>query len=337
MKRLLWTLALGAVAVFAQDVSQSTNSFFDDSELKTYALTSISVEGEVENPGPVDLSGLALRSCPVKEVALENGRPEFKGAFFYAGYTLYDILNSKKVQKVKENSFSPPVDLFAVVENDKGEKAAFSWGEIYYSRDNFKILLSKSVQAVNPSRLKVTKWALPETPRMICANDFLNARFLSNPTKITVKSFRGVFATEKPKDIYAPEFTMVSGAISATIREVSASVEKRNYRDVGYGHGMGFKGISEVRGFTLKDVIQAQVKLTAEDSRDGIALVSAKDGYRCALSLSEIVNRNDNLDFLLIDRKDVRDEGRYVLYASPDFFVDRNVKAIEKIEIVRAK
>ena len=73
------------------------------------------------------------------------------------------------------------------------------------------------------------------------------------------------------------------------------------------------------------------------DTRDGIAIVSAKDGYRCAFSLSEIVNRNDNLDFLLIDRKDVRDEGRYVLYASPDFFVDRDVKAIDKIEFVSAR
>ncbi len=335
MKRFFLILALGAVALLAQDIKQGTNSFFDDAEIKTYPLKGILVEGEVENPGLVDLGALPLRNCPVKEVELQKGRPEFKGAFFYSGYSLYDILNARKVQKAKENSFAPPTDLYVIVANDKGEKAAFSWGEIYYSRDNFRILLSKSVQAVNPSKLAVTKWALPDEPRLICANDFLNVRFVANPTRIMVKSSRGDFAAGKPKDVYAPEIRMVNGSNSVIIREINSSVEKRTYSNVGYGHGMGFKGVEDVKGFVLKDVIRLQAKLTPDAYRDGVAVMSARDGYRCVFSLSEIMNRNDNLDFLLLDRKDVPAEGRYVLFATPDFFVDRNIKAIEKIEIVR--
>jgi hypothetical protein len=53
--------------------------------------------------------------------------------------------------------------------------------------------------------------------------------------------------------------------------------------------------------------------------------------------MSEIANRSDNLDFLLIDRKGSQEEGRYSMFATADFFVDRNVKAIEKMEIVRLR
>ena len=64
-----------------------------------------------------------------------------------------------------------------------------------------------------------------------------------------------------------------------------------------------------------------------------IAIGSAKDGYRVVLSLSEIMNRNDNEDFLLVDKKDTPGSGRYMLYPACDFFADRDVRAIEKLEL----
>jgi hypothetical protein len=337
MKRIQFALILFAAVALAQDTNQKTNSFFDDSESRSYALKTILVEGEVENAGPVDVSTLPLRSCPIKEAALEGGKPEFKGAYYYGGYALYDILDSKKVKKSSDSTFSPFVDLYVVVQNDQGEQAVFSWGEIYYSRNNFSILLSKSVQAINPSKMAVTKWPLPANPRLICAGDLLNVRFLSNPSKITVKSARGMFASQKPPSIYSAEMAIVAGTKSVSVREISPSMEKRTYDFVGYGHGMGFKGIEEIRGIPLKSILEGNMKLLPEDFRQSIAVISAKDGYRSVFSLSEIANRNDNLDFLIVDKKDSKEDGRFILFATPDFFVDRNVKAIEKIEIVRSK
>jgi len=337
MKRMFYVVVLMAAMAVGQDANQKTNSYFDDSEARVFTLNTILVDGEVENPGPVDLGTLPVRSRPVKEAALEGGKPAFKGAFYYSGFALYDILDGKKVKKSADNNFSPYVDLYVVVQNDQGEQAAFSWGEIYYSRDSFAILLSKSVQAINPSKLAITKWPLHASPRLVCANDLWNARFLTNPTKITVKSFRRTFASQKPPSIYSPEIAVVAGSKSFNVQEIGSSMEKRSYDNVGYGHGMGFKGIEEVKGILLKDVLAANLKLLPEDMRQGIAVISAKDGYRCVFSLSEIANRNDNLDFLLVDNKDSKQDGRFTLFATPDFFVDRDVKAIEKIEIVRVK
>ncbi len=303
--------------------------------MKTFALNAIQVEGEVANPGLVNVALLPLRECVAKEVVLKDGKPEFKGAFHYVGYSLFDILGDTHIRKRADNSFSPFVDLCVVVENAKGEKAAFSWGEVFYSKDNFQILLAKSVQAINPSRLTSVKWSLPNESRLVCAYDFLNVRYLSNPIKITVKSCRGTFATEKPQNIYAPEFKIVSGTRSIAVRDLVPLPASRRYLNIGYGHGMGFKGVEDVSGHLLADVIKSKVELTAEDLGQGIFVVSAKDGYRSAFSVSEVANRSDNLDFLLVDRKDSKEEGRYTIFAAADFFVDRNVKAVEKIELMR--
>ncbi len=318
----------------AQESSQRANSFFEASEAKSYSLENILVEGEVENPGPVDLKALPLRSCAIKEVAPGKDKPEFKGAYFYQGYSLYDVLNGKKVSKAKENSFSPFTDLYVVVENARGDKALFSWGEIYYARDNFAFLISKTAQSVNPSKLSL-QWALPAEPRLVCANDLLNVRYISNPIRLTVKSFLGTFATEKPKDIYSPEINFVAGTRSTVIRDIRGSLPQARSANVGYGHGTGFKGFQTVQGFYLKDVMTASVTIPQQDWARSVAVISAKDGYRSVFSVCELMNRNDNRDYLLRDNKDSREDGRYTVYAVADFFVDRNVKSVEKIEIVK--
>jgi hypothetical protein len=326
---LLWTLSIAS----AQDRNQSTSSFFDDSEIKTFAVNSILIQGEVQDPGPVDLSLLPLHRVAIKELALENGERVFKGAYFASGYSLHDILNSKKVKKSPQNAFAPPVDLYAVVENDKGEKAAFSWGEIYY-RNGFDILVTKRIQAINPARAKM-QWPLPEVPQLICGSDLLNIRYILNPSKITVRSFHGAIPKDKPQDITAPEVRIVSKAGSFTVADISSSIEKRTYSDVGYGHGMGFKGAQDVSGYLLKDLIAANIKLNPEMLRNWIAVASARDGYRSVLSLSEIMNRSDNQDLLLIEKKEPG-SGRYMLYPAGDYFADRDVRAVERIELLSA-
>jgi hypothetical protein len=324
---------LSTAVTMAQDKALSTNSMFDDSDLKSLTVKSITVQGEVQDPGQVDLSALPLRSVAIKEVGLDNGQHAFKGAYFVSGYSLFDILNSKKVKKAAENTFGPPVDLYAIVENDKGEKAVFSWGEIYY-RNSFDILITRNIQAINPARAK-TVWPLPDVPRLICAEDLLNVRYISNPTRITVKSFHGAVPKDKPQDITAPEVRVVSKVGTFTIKDVAASAEKRTYTDIGYGHGMGFKGVQSVSGYLLKDLIAANFKLSPEALAKWIVVASAKDGYRSVISLSELMNRSDNQDIILIEKKEPG-AGRYMLYPVGDYFADRDVRAVEKIELLDA-
>lgn len=336
MKKYLLVFLFVSVPLFAQEVKENTSSFFDESEVKEYVLKNIMIDGEVELPGVVDLSTLPLRNVPVKEIIMQNGKDKFIGSYYYSGYSLFDILNSKKVKKAEGSDFKPAVDLYVIVENDKGEKAVFSWGEIYYAKDNFQFILSKSVNAINPSKMKM-KWPFPVDPRIICSRDIYNYRFIANPVKITVKSFPGVFTAIQTKEIFSPEIKVTCGAQSAVIKDIKSNTEKRMYKNIGYGHGMGWKGVKDVDGYLVKDVLKEHIQFQNEEIGSSVVCVSAKDGYRAVYSLSEIINRSDNEDFLLLERKDSKEDGRYTFYAAPDFFVDRNVRAVDRIQIVNAK
>ncbi|MEW6653043.1 MAG: hypothetical protein AB1394_06175 [Bacteroidota bacterium] len=335
MKKIFLLFILTALPLLAQDNNESTPSFFDDSEKKEFYTASIIVDGEVVNPGAVDLQMLPLNSFPAKIVAYGKDKNKFIGSYFASGYSLFDIINQKKIMKTNEAGFKPAVDLYVVVENDKGEKVVFSWGELFYSKNNYRAVIAKSIRAINPSKMKM-KWALPESTILICGYDAFNFRTISNPTKITVKSFTGNYSKERVKDIYAPEFSFVSSDVNVTVNDISG-IEKRKFRGFGYGHGMGWKGIEEVEGFVFKDVINKYLAIDEKQIASTLLCVSAKDGYRVTYSLSEIINRNDMNDFLLIEKTGSLEEGRYNLFAVPDFFVDRNIRSVEKIEILNVK
>jgi len=335
MKRVLLALVLLTLPIFAQDKNETSPSFFDDSEIREYSLKSILVEGEVENTGVVDFALLPINSFPAKDVLFGKDKNKFNGSYFFSGYSLFDIINQKKVKKANEAEFKQAVDLYVIVENDKDEKVVFSWGELFYSKDNFKTVITKSVRAINPSKMKM-KWSLPENPILACGNDAFNFRFIANPTKITVRSFAGTYSKERIKEIYTPEFTVTSTGGNINVKDI-AGIEKRKFRGLGYGHGMGWKGVDEVEGFVFKDVMKAYARIDEQQIASTILCLSAKDGYRVTYSLSEIVNRNDMNDFLLIEENGSLEKGKYNLFATPDFFVDRNVRSVEKIEILNVK
>jgi excisionase family DNA binding protein len=90
-----------------------------------------------------------------------------------------------------------------------------------------------------------------------------------------------------------------------------------------------------VSGYLLRDLIAASLKLGPDMYGKSIAVAGARDGNRSVLSLSEIINRSDNQDILLIEKKEPG-SGRYRLYPAGDYFADRDVRAVERIEIINA-
>lgn len=332
MKHIPFFIILAATLACAQNSGEPVNSFFEKGEIRELEPQNIMVQGEVRNPGIVDLNGLPLRSAPIKDVAFNEGKAVFKGAYYVTGYALYDILNDAVVRKSPENDFRPLVDMYVIVENDQGDKAVFSWGELFY-RDSFNILVSKTVQSIDPSKSD-TEWPLPNDPHLICGTDLYNTRNIPNPKKITVHSFRGNFAVEDPGDTYAPQIELVTANGATQIGDIGPTIEKENYTTVFYGHGMGFKEILDFSGFVLKDVIAENASPDPGRFAEYFAVVSAKDGYRSVFSMNEIMNRNDNREFVLVDHQDSPRNGRYTLMAPGDFFADRDVRSVEKIELV---
>ncbi|HOI41910.1 MAG TPA: hypothetical protein PK523_03110 [Elusimicrobiales bacterium] len=318
-----------AAAARAQEAS---NSFYETGPEVRYEAGVVTVEGEVENPGPVDLTGLPLRQAAVREVAWEDGEAVFKGAHFYSGYSLYDILRARPVRKARDD-FRPETDLFVTVENAAGDKAVFSWGEIYYAADGFGALIAASARSVTAPKRKTEKdWPLPPGPRLVAPRDLYNCRFIAAPSKITVRSLAGDFPGEKHEPVYAPAFSVTSAGGTFEVKG-PGKAGVRTYEAAGYGHGTGFKGMKKVEGFLFKDVL-ARAGVSPRESGSYLVSVSAGDAYRAAFSLAELINRGDNADFLVVDNGRAKD-GRFSLFSPADFFVDRNVRGMSRVGITR--
>jgi hypothetical protein len=61
--------------------------------------------------------------------------------------------------------------------------------------------------------------------------------------------------------------------------------------------------------------------------------ISGEDGYRCAVSYSELFNRNDQQEFLLVKTKNGEDGGLYRIFSAADFFSDRAIKSVSEIHL----
>ncbi|HRX32036.1 MAG TPA: hypothetical protein P5349_09130, partial [Tenuifilaceae bacterium] len=83
-------------------------------------------------------------------------------------------------------------------------------------------------------------------------------------------------------------------------------------------------------GYLLKDVLLPYFPLSNESIKKGMFTVAALDGYRVAMTYSEIFNRNDQQEFLLINNVK-GDGGKYKIFPAGDFFSDRAIKALKEI------
>jgi len=103
------------------------------------------------------------------------------------------------------------------------------------------------------------------------------------------------------------------------------------------GEGKGFHGIADFSGATLKSLL--------EDAGIGsdlntVFIVSAPDGYRALFSYGEVfLNRADDT-IIMADKmngKAIDEEGKFFLAPCDDIMSDRDVKSVEKIEVVSLK
>ena len=312
-----------------------TNNFYDNTATYDLPVTELTVEGEIANPGIVDFSSLPLHSVIVKETLLDSaGGDRFTGAFRYDGYSLFDILEKRIIKKANAEEFNSIIDLYIEIENEAGEKVVFSWGEIYYPNNLHKILIAGSVSRIVPSKTKEL-WALPESSKIVAATDLITERNIYNPVRITVKSFPKSFPTVKGMSpLYSEKILLFEGKDQiGEMKSIPASINKETFNTIFYGRGKGIHSTMPFIGFMLKDVIKPWYPSSRENLRSGIICIAAKDGYRSALSYSEIFNRNDQQEFLLVQTAPGEDGGLFRMFAAGDFFSDRAIKSVSEIHL----
>ena len=249
--------------------------------------------------GKADFSKLPVHSLIVKETLLDSsGMDKFVGAYRYDGYSLFDILNDRILRKSNSEEFNPIIDIYVEVENDKGEKVVFSWGEIFYPNNLHRIIIAKSVSRIVPSKTG-DLWELPDESKLVAGDDLITERNISSPIRITVKSFPKSFPVKKGlSPIYSRQMKIFkNGEDQAEI--ISGPVEKPEitFNTIFYGRGRGIHSTQPFKGVMLKDLLLEYYPLNKSSLQSGLICIAGEDGYRCALSFSEIFNRNDQKEF----------------------------------------
>lgn len=320
-----------------------SNNFYNQEAATTLSGPSIiKLDGEVEKPVTVKLSKMPLRSVTVREVVYDQAGDSlaFKGTFRYDGYALCDILSALKVDKASKEDFWPPVDLYVEVSNDKGQKAVFSWGELFYSGNMYSIVIAKRVTRVIPGKTGEL-WTLPEQMKLVVESDLISQRNIDTPTRITVKSLKGNYVVNRDPIVFSQfDGTLrLMGAPQDTLAVLTtppSDLPVVAYPLAYYGHGMGYKGVRTYQGQFLRDVLMPYFKGNYEALRSGMLSISGVDGYRSSFALSEIINRNDQREVLLMfGLGKGEEEGRtsFSLYAGCDAFADRSIKGLEEIRL----
>lgn len=315
---------------------QTTNDFYDDAE--TFSLkgsTLIQVDGEIGNPGAIDIAKLPMRSLIIKEALAKGDTNEFVGAYRYDGYSLYDILNNIILKKKNEAEFPPIIDLYVKVENDRGESVVLSWGEIYYPTHRHEIIIATKVARIVPSKTK-DLWPLPEETKLVVGHDLLTERNISYPVKITVYSASASYTVNRNfTPLFSEGIKIYNGdKFIEEMMKTPGNAREAKYETIFYGRGRGIHSTTPFNGILLKDFLKPFYRVDRDNIRNGLFVIAAADGYRSVYTFSGIFNRNDQADVLLIEDRENKDGGAYRIFPAPDFFSDRAVKAVSEIRLL---
>jgi len=331
-------LALSLLSATTPVSAQENNDFYDNVPLTALEGPQLEVAGEVSNPGPVDLVKLPLRSVLAREVSLEGKAEKFIGAYRYDGYSLFDILKERFVDKVTKTEFPSVIDLLVAVENRAGEKVVLSWGEIFYPNELHRIIIAVQAAPIIPTLTK-EQWPMPAKTRLVIGNDLRTSRNLEEPVRITVFSARGTVPVHKGlKPLVSAGFKVFTGDGKAVeIAEVDPAWEARTFPSVFYGRGKGYHGIERFRGPLLRSALGPLFPPEKSRLARGYFVLSGADGYRIAVTYSELFNRNDNAEFLLVDKGKNDAGGRFSVFPAPDFFSDRAVRALAEARYLEVR
>ncbi len=336
-KFILLALLTGLITVSPMaHLKAQTNDFYDDAPLFDLQTGVLTVSGEIENAYTVDFKQLPLRQVIVKEASYTETDGNFIGAYLYEGFSLYDILNQAVLKKKNAEVFPPIIDLYIEIENQAGEKTVVSWGEIYYPVNRHQILIATKVRRIVPSKTK-DLWPLPTVSKLVVSTDLITERNIDSPSKITVKSANIEYPIKRDENMYSENYKVRGlDKPNASMRRTSpeAEVKKQKditYRTIFYGRGMGIHSTTPFTGNLFKEVFADQFPVTKESIKTGLIVTAGIDGYRGVFTLSEIFNRNDQAELLIVPQKNVKGTGAYQLFPAMDFFSDRAIKSLMEI------
>jgi hypothetical protein len=317
------------------------------------ASTVLNITGEVRQPLSIDVADLdrfQTVQVQLNEVLKDK---TYKGAFFYRGVALRALLDVASIEK-KAKTSSKGIDLAIKITNREGKSVVLSWGEIYY-RNSLDIIIATEATPIKPHKSCAKchtdeKYYKPyldvldrkiEFPKLVVASDGYAERSIEDVTSIEVidpahseVNKSGNSGTEK---LFSPSFA-ITGSVKKemTLTDLS-KYPRKELRMIHMGEGKGFHGIGDYSGPTLKTLIE---EAGVNNDLTTVFIVTAPDGYRSLFSYGEVFLNRGNDSLLIADKingKAIDEEGKFFLVPCDDIMSDRDVKSVEKIEVISLK
>ncbi len=307
-KRFLGVIALLAVASWGTD-----------------AIAAIRVTGCVKDPMTLEQTDIALFHQHTRIVKLFFPDGTYRGTTDIAGAGLREILEKADITKKSDDGFDRPLDTYILVKGRGGERALFSYGEIFLSDDQDQFLLADRMRPViphhhaNPTELgwdreawldssareklemkkcmgchdghQQVKLSLPAGMCLVPTHDKNTHRFIADVAEISVCQAGVTVSKSDSKDkslwVDRPVLVLKDG------HEVPIGPDSLNglptieWQDASVGMGRGFQGIRQWKGASLLGLLNRNVGANPDYGTFAI-LVTASDGYRCLYSGGEM-------------------------------------------------
>jgi precorrin-4 methylase/DMSO/TMAO reductase YedYZ molybdopterin-dependent catalytic subunit len=269
----------------------------------------------------------------------------YHGVFATRGVPLKSLLDAASIRK-EGTGFSKPIDMAIVVRNKEGKKVTLSWGEVFY-RNPGDVIIAYSATPVLPhhdckgcheqSFYKPYMDQLNRSisfPKLVMAGDFDSDRSLEGVVSIEVVNLYPNTKDDKRNIKLFSSRISINGEIKTplTLSDLS-SFPVTSVTMNAVGDGRGFHGRGEYGGGAL-----AELLTTAGIKPDlaSVFVVTAPDGYRSLFSYGELFLSPRGKRIIIADRengKPLEKNGKFILVAPDDLSADREVKAVEKIEV----
>jgi hypothetical protein len=311
------------------------NSFYhrtDEAKLKS---ADIFVEGEVKSPGKIKYKRHLKREVLHKQATLNSeGGIDFVGAYRYRGYSLFDLLNPFILDKKNAEEFVPATDVYIIIENDKGERVTFSWAELYLGHAMHQVIIATEQASIEPYKIEVD-YAKGNVWKVVASADLFAYRELENPTKIIVKSFdkKHYPIDRELEEPYSPTVNLVfNNEIKGVVSSNVDSISHRQYDAVFFGMGMGYHDTPSFEGPMLKPLVSPYLSQNyAGWMRNGLVCAVGKDGFRNIFSVSELLNRVDQVEPILAIPPVESGRGHFRLYHPSAFYADFSVRNLAEL------
>lgn len=320
-------------------------SIFITSMLYASTDRSLSITGVVRQPLNLtidDLNRFQTFRVQLNEV-LKDG--SYRGAWFYRGVSLKTLLETAYIKK-EETAFSKVIDLAILVRNSEGEEVALSWGEIFYKPES-NVVIATSAVPIKPHH-GCSSCHEPDVsdlymkqfdreigfPKLVVAGDGYADRSIENVVSIEVINPTPRMPADKSVKLFSPSFVVTGNVKKEVTFNDLSGFPRKDMRVIHMGEGRGYHGIDDYSGVLINGILN---KAGVANDLSNIFLISAPDGYRSTFSYGEIFLNRVEDNTIIADKKngkEIAEEGRFTLIPSDDLMLDRDIKSVQKIEVI---